>query len=86
MEVIDTLDLIIIILVAVLAALFFISRSVLKKSSQKVDHYERLQHLYKVVHELEAKGLDDDEIKVQLFERFNLNEEEAEYLISKSRK
>lgn len=80
------MDLVIIILVAVLAALFFISRNALKKSSKKVDHYERLQHLYKVVHELEAEGLNDAEIKAYLNEHFKLNTEEAEYLLSKSRK
>lgn len=80
------MDLVIIILVAVLAALFFISRSTLKKASQEVDHYERLQHLYKVVHELESKGLTDDEIKTHLKEKFNLDTKEAEYLLHKSRK
>ncbi len=80
------MDLVIIILVAVLATLFFVSRSTLKKSSQEVDHYERLQHLYKVVHELESKGLNDAEIKAHLKEKFNLDTQEAEYLMHKSRK
>lgn len=66
--------------------LFFVSRTSLKNASQKVDHYERLQEMYKTVYELEATGLTDDEIIDTLKMKYRLNYNEAQYLLNKSRK
>lgn len=70
----------------ILVALFFISRSVLKKSSARVSHYERLQEMYKTVYEFEQAGLSDTEIIVKIKEKYHLNDKEAQYLLDKSRK
>lgn len=69
-----------------LIVLFFVSRSSLKNASQKVAHYERLQEMYKTVYELEQEGLKDDEIIDKLQMKYRLNNNEAKYLLDKSRK
>lgn len=66
--------------------LFFVSRSSLKNASQKVEHYERLQEMYKTVYELEEERLTDDEIIDKLEMKYRLNYNEAKYLLDKSRK
>lgn len=66
--------------------MFFISRSVIKKSSQRVAHYERLQEMYNTVHLLEQEGLSDNVIIDNIKEKYHLNNQEAQYLLDKSRK